>query len=199
MWTGERSIVYTEVERHTFMMKEVQLGKDLGEHYEIKKGLDKGDRVVKTGTFVIDAAAQLQGKPSMMNRTSSDESHKASIVSNDVFESYLKATKALQANNEKEVKMELARVLDSIPSMKTKFPHLLHHSGDEFKESFSKFSLSLSKELDLSDVYLLKCPMANSDKGGYRLSDEPEENNPYFGGGMLKCGTIERKINFKNQ
>lgn len=190
MWTGERSIVYTEVERHTFTMKEVQLGKDLGEHYEIVSGLDKGNRIVKTGTFVIDAAAQLQGKPSMMNKPKKElESHSNSTTSS-VFGLYLEATKALQSNHEKHSKKVLGKLLDSIPNLKTQHPHLLHYSGDEFKQAFSDFSLSLNKELNSTEVYLVKCPMANSDKGGYWLADKPEVDNPYFGGEMLKCGSV---------
>lgn len=76
LWTGKRSVIYKEVKHHTFQMQEIEIGKELGEHYEVIKGLDKGDRIVKTGTFVIDAASQLQGKPSMMNKTQ-EENHKS--------------------------------------------------------------------------------------------------------------------------
>lgn len=194
MWTGERSIVYTEIERHTFTMKEVQLGKDLGEYYEIISGLDKGNRIVKTGTFVVDAAAQLQGKPSMMNQPKKElKNHKTNDTSS-VFGLYLEATKALQMNHEKHVKMILEKVLDSIPDLKTKHPHLLHNSGDTFKQGFSDFSLSLKQELKSNNIYLVKCPMANSDKGGFWLSDKPEVDNPYFGGDMLKCGSVLNEI-----
>ena len=187
MWTGKRSIVYREIEHHTFTMQEVQVGKDLGEHYEIVSGLDKGNRIVKTGTFVIDAAAQLQGKPSMMNKPKEKTSNLKSL---SLFGLYLEATKALQSNHEKHSKMALGKLLDSIPELKAQHPHLLHHSGDKFKQAFSDFSLSLNKELNSKEVYLVKCPMANSDKGGFWLSDKPEVNNPYFGGGMLKCGSV---------
>lgn len=193
MWTGERSIVYTEVERHTFSMKEIQLGKDLGEHYEVISGLDKGNLIVKSGTFVIDAAAQLQGKPSMMNRPKVEMVNPSTTNSSSIFGLYLEATQALQSNNEKHVKMVLEKVLDSIPTLKTKHPHLIHYSGDEFKQAFSDFSLSLNTELNSKSVYLIKCPMANSDKGGYWLSDKPLVDNPYFGGGMLKCGSVINK------
>jgi len=190
MWTGNRSIVYTEIERHSFTMKEVHLGKDLGEHYEIISGLDKGERIVKSGTFVIDAAAQLQGKPSMMNKPKMEMVNPSTTNSSSIFGLYLEATQALQSNHEKHVKMVLEKVMDSIPELKTQHPHILHYGGDEFKQAFSDFSLSLNKIINSDNVYLVKCPMANSDKGGYWLSDEPKVNNPYFGGEMLKCGSI---------
>ena len=69
MWTGERSLVYvkTNPNEPVFEMQEVTLGTKNGENYTIIEGLSKGDEVVTNGTFTVDAAAQLQGKKSMMN------------------------------------------------------------------------------------------------------------------------------------
>jgi len=70
MWTGERSVVYIKnsvgntVE---FMLREVTLGPSLGESYSVISGLSEGEEIVVNGTFTIDAASQLAGKPSMMN------------------------------------------------------------------------------------------------------------------------------------
>jgi Cu(I)/Ag(I) efflux system membrane fusion protein len=49
------------------MMRDVELGPMLGESYVIINGLSDGEEVVTDGAFSVDAAAQLQGKPSMMN------------------------------------------------------------------------------------------------------------------------------------
>ena len=70
LWTGKRSVVYIKVqgEEPIFEMREVTLGNRLGENYEIFEGLHHGDEIVTNGTFTVDAAAQLQGKKSMMNR-----------------------------------------------------------------------------------------------------------------------------------
>ena len=69
LWTGERSVVYlkTNPNEPFFEMREVTLGNKLGENYEVLDGLNNGDEIVTNGTFTIDAAAQLQGKKSMMN------------------------------------------------------------------------------------------------------------------------------------
>ncbi len=70
MWTGERSVLYvktTNAKGVSFMMKEVTLGPALGDSYLIKEGLEVGEEIATNGTFSIDAAAQLAGKPSMMN------------------------------------------------------------------------------------------------------------------------------------
>lgn len=69
MWTGERSVVYlkTNPNEPVFEMREVLLGNASGETYTIVEGLQSGDEIVTNGTFTVDAAAQLQGKKSMMN------------------------------------------------------------------------------------------------------------------------------------
>ncbi len=70
MWTGKRSVVYvmqTSAQGIGFLMREVTLGPELGESYVIESGLQSGEEIAINGTFSIDAAAQLAGKPSMMN------------------------------------------------------------------------------------------------------------------------------------
>lgn len=69
MWTGDRSVVYVKQESEagvSFIMREVTVSANLGDHYWLKKGLKEGEEIAVNGTFSIDAAAQLAGKPSMM-------------------------------------------------------------------------------------------------------------------------------------
>ncbi|MDG1398066.1 MAG: efflux RND transporter periplasmic adaptor subunit [Polaribacter sp.] len=70
LWTGKRSVVYVkpDTSKPVFEMKEIVLGKKLGDNYEVLEGLQNGDEIVSNGVFTIDAAAQLQGKKSMMNK-----------------------------------------------------------------------------------------------------------------------------------
>ncbi len=70
LWTGERSVVYlkTNSDAPIFEMKEITIGKQLGEQYEVIEGLINGNEIVTNGTFTVDASAQLQGKKSMMNK-----------------------------------------------------------------------------------------------------------------------------------
>ncbi|WP_432411308.1 efflux RND transporter periplasmic adaptor subunit [Rasiella sp. SM2506] len=75
LWTGERSLVYikTNPNEPVFEMREVTLGNRSGEKYQVTSGLTSGDEIVTNGTFTVDAAAQLQGKKSMMNKGMKDE------------------------------------------------------------------------------------------------------------------------------
>ena len=70
LWTGKRSVVYVKVNAtaSVFEMHEISIGAKKGKFYEVLKGLKVGDEIVTNGTFTVDAAAQLQGKKSMMNR-----------------------------------------------------------------------------------------------------------------------------------
>lgn len=70
MWTGERSVVYVKSENDQgvyFNLREVNLGPALGESYIVESGLQQDEEIAVNGTFSIDAAAQLAGKPSMMS------------------------------------------------------------------------------------------------------------------------------------
>jgi Cu(I)/Ag(I) efflux system membrane fusion protein len=72
LWTGKRSLVYikTNPNQPVFEMREIILGNKIGDNYEVLEGLNNGEEIVTNGTFTVDAAAQLQGKKSMMNKAS---------------------------------------------------------------------------------------------------------------------------------
>ncbi|MFA7447297.1 MAG: efflux RND transporter periplasmic adaptor subunit [Weeksellaceae bacterium] len=76
MWTGKRSLVYvkTNPNEPIFEVREVTLGQRGGDNYAIREGLKSGEEIVSYGTFTVDAAAQLQGKKSMMNTASQHSS-----------------------------------------------------------------------------------------------------------------------------
>jgi Cu(I)/Ag(I) efflux system membrane fusion protein len=70
LWTGKRSIVYvkqTGIDEPVFRIRTIELGPMLGNSYVVTDGLADGEEIVTQGAFSVDAAAQLEGKPSMMN------------------------------------------------------------------------------------------------------------------------------------
>ncbi len=70
LWTGERAVVWVkdpQSDLPAFSFREVTLGEEAGDSYVILDGLSEGEEIVSNGVFAIDAAAQLQGKTSMMN------------------------------------------------------------------------------------------------------------------------------------
>ena len=78
LWTGKRSVVYVKtLNAPVFEMREVVLGKSIGKNYQIISGLKSGEEIVVNGTFTVDAAAQLQGKKSMMTTPDVSENKKS--------------------------------------------------------------------------------------------------------------------------
>lgn len=76
LWTGQRSVVYVKLpnaEKPSFKMREITLGPSLKNSYVVLDGLAEGEEIVTNGTFSVDAAAQLAGKPSMMNQPEKTE------------------------------------------------------------------------------------------------------------------------------
>jgi Cu(I)/Ag(I) efflux system membrane fusion protein len=83
LWTGKRSIVYVKqagTSEPIFKMREIELGPMLGSSYIVEDGLMEGEEIVTQGTFSVDAAAQLEGKPSMMNPVGGTESTMPGMV-----------------------------------------------------------------------------------------------------------------------
>lgn len=103
LWTGERSVVYVKA-NDGFMLREVILGPSLGDAYVIKEGLEPGEEIVVNGTFKVDAAAQLAGKPSMMNPRGTDTAagHQHSgMMMPEVPEQVLKVSEGTQGQLQK--------------------------------------------------------------------------------------------------
>ncbi|GGX02583.1 efflux RND transporter periplasmic adaptor subunit [Aquimarina muelleri] len=98
LWTGKRSVVYVKTDPNTpiFEMREVVLENTTGDTYTILNGLNNGDEIVTNGVFTVDAAAQLQGKKSMMNKKGEDivkrhENHVDITVSKSFQQEFLPA------------------------------------------------------------------------------------------------------------
>lgn len=225
LWTGLRSVVYVKVEENSssFEMREVVLGESTGEYYIVKKGLQENEEVVANGVFAVDAAAQLNGKYSMMNRPESNR-----IVVQDEFkkqltkvvENYFALKNSLVKSNTTNAEKESEKLLNSIKkvdmslleedahvkwmSSKNDLTELLKKNNgsfdlEEYRINFQKIS---GKIIDLTEsfginkdfVYVQFCPMAFDDKGAFWLSETEEILNPYFGDDMLNCGETKRKI-----
>ena len=227
LWTGKRSLVYVKLDNYdqpTFEYREVTLGAEKGDQYVIESGLKAGDRVVVNGTFSIDAAAQLAGKPSMMNPK---ESGKQEDISNDaksalkpVINKYLLLKDALVSDNFNEGKSQASELLAALKAVNmevfTGDAHMLWmKQAKSLKEAAALIAdskdieaarasfISLSENMialiqgmnpSASTLYVQHCPMADNNKGADWLSSEKEVKNPYFGASMLTCGEVTKVI-----
>lgn len=88
LWTGKRSIVYVKQpgsDEPVFNIREIELGLALGGSYIVAGGLTEGEEIVTRGAFSVDAAAQLEGKPSMMNSTEGQGSSMPENMQHELF------------------------------------------------------------------------------------------------------------------
>jgi Cu(I)/Ag(I) efflux system membrane fusion protein len=58
--TGKRKVVWVEVGENMFEPREVVLGAQTEEYYEVLQGLQGGEKIVVTGGFLLDSESQLQ-------------------------------------------------------------------------------------------------------------------------------------------
>lgn len=145
LWTGERSVVYlkTNPDMPVFEMKEITLGNKTGDSYQVLKGLAEGDEIVTNGTFTVDAAAQLQGKKSMMNREDSKKTMSMEKVDGSA------PVKANRVKAPLEFQRELKGVFDEYTNLKNA---LVAGNFESARSSSQKMQV----KLDQVDMELLK-------------------------------------------
>ncbi|WP_283641936.1 efflux RND transporter periplasmic adaptor subunit [Croceibacter atlanticus] len=214
LWTGEQSLVYikTTATSPTFIMRNVTLGRTVNDNYEIQSGLKIGDEVVTNGTFTVDAAAQLQGKQSMMNPTTgSDTMNKQLIDSsylNDVMIKYIVLKDAL-VNSDTKAAHQASNILlksirnteelkdvSALKALETTTQNFIKAETLAQQRSafvgLSKNLIKISKGFSSQNTtyYIQECPMANNNNGAQWLALEMGIKNPYFGEAMLDCGSV---------
>ncbi|MGO3183352.1 MAG: efflux RND transporter periplasmic adaptor subunit [Aequorivita sp.] len=176
LWTGVRSLVYvkTNPNEPIFEMREVTLGTKNGDIYTIVDGLKNGEEVVNNGTFTVDAAAQLQGKKSMMNNEGEtslgDEGHSDMDATNHlaqverlevsskfqaqlkaVFGDYMAIEKALVNDNSELPKKAASDLVKSIGNVDMKLlkDETAHTHWMRLKKELAKSATEISKTLDI--------------------------------------------------
>jgi Cu(I)/Ag(I) efflux system membrane fusion protein len=169
LWTGERSVVYmkSNPDEPVFEMQEVKLGSVMGDSYEVLNGLMSGDVIVTNGTFTIDAAAQLQGKKSMMNREG------GKVMTGHEGHLGMEETSSESDINHSEMNERISVVVDFQNQLKNAFTDYLGVKDALVKDDSKMVSENAKKLLDklnLIDMTLLKDN--NSHKHWMKLEKE---------------------------
>ncbi|WP_217653596.1 DUF3347 domain-containing protein [Salegentibacter echinorum] len=120
---------------------------------------------------------------------------------------YLEVKDALVASDEEKaidhsvmLKKALANVENADAARETASKMAGATSLEDQRGNFNALSNEMAKlvkngKLAKGEIYLEYCPMANSNNGGYWLSNEKAIKNPYMGQKMLKCGSVKETIN----
>ncbi|MGF7138887.1 efflux RND transporter periplasmic adaptor subunit [Roseimarinus sediminis] len=224
MWTGKRSVVYIKSSSEqgvNFIMREVTLGPALGESYVIESGLMEGEEIAVNGTFSIDAAAQLAGKPSMMQRPESKTMEVPQLFRQQITEvarAYFNIKNALVNDDPETAQKAAGKVSTTIENVNMQQLEEEAHQRwmplqkklkgasamisanadiEKQREHFNTLSDAMletteSFGLEIDKTYRQFCPMAFDDKGAFWLSESEEVLNPYFGDMMLRCGEVKQ-------
>lgn len=158
LWTGKKAVVYVKEDHgdtYAFHYREIMLGEDTGPYYVVAEGLSEGEEIVTNGAFKIDAAAQLQGKPSMMNpgggKVSIGHNHGGTTMSDEEMENTKEDNGAGQTlvKTPMDFKMQLGVVVDQYLVLKNAF---VKSNGQEVEAAAKKTLEALGKV----DMTLLK-------------------------------------------
>ncbi len=69
---GDRAYAYVETDHGVYERRELKLGRQGDDHWEVVQGLDEGDRVVTSGNVLIDAQAQFNRTGDAQEETPSE-------------------------------------------------------------------------------------------------------------------------------
>ncbi|TDK41927.1 efflux RND transporter periplasmic adaptor subunit [Algoriphagus formosus] len=221
LWSGKRSVVYVKVSNQSpagFEMREVEIGALQGDNYTVLSGLENGEEIVVNGAFTIDAASQLAGKPSLMNRTSMNQVEVSEDFSkgfNQLADYYFELKNQLASDQWKVNNKIWEGIRNSLKLMENEEKTTIQPSvwlgvlndlekSNGIKEARVNFNRLSELILEANETYGLAnrvvykdyCPMAFGDEGAYWLSEKKEILNPYFGASMLTCGEV--KATYRN-
>lgn len=184
MWTGKRSLVYvkTSPDKPIFEMREVSLGKKFGTDYAITSGLKSGEEIVTNGTFTVDAAAQLQGKKSMMNKsggktTTGHEGHLGIETDNN-------KTKNLETPSFQKFQNQLLIVLNSYIVLKDALVNDDYNNAKDaansIENNLNKIDLDLLKNKDARNTWTPIQKELQSSVKAIANASEIKEQRKYF-------------------
>lgn len=139
-----------------------------------------------------------------------------------VFAAYINLKNALVANDGKAARASAKTMLEEIAKVPMKSmsseQHTIwmkyqkklsydatHISETDELEHHKEHFMALSKNMyavvkvfpTSTPVYYQFCPMANTNKGAYWLSEEEKISNPYYGGKMNSCSSTKETIQAK--
>ncbi|KAB8154951.1 efflux RND transporter periplasmic adaptor subunit [Kordia sp. TARA_039_SRF] len=225
LWTGKRSLVYVKKENEpVFEAREIVLGTATADYYEVLSGLKSEEEIVTNGAFTVDAAAQLQGKTSMMNRNDDTETEtimlnldattekafqasinaylalKDALVKSDVqlasekSEAFRMALETLNTSQRKQLGMHWAVLHKTSKGINN---NVSIETQREHFQIISNNMITLLKNFSTlqTSLTIQFCPMADDNNGSYWVSDTQEIRNPYFGDAMLTCGSVIEELN----
>lgn len=166
LWTGTRSVVYMKEiinGKSSFKLREIVLGPGLEDSYIVKEGLTSGEEIVTNGTFTVDAAVQLSGRPSMMNPKAAATkteafitvslSEKEKVQFEQVLSSYLKFKDALVNDDFSTANKMAIQLNKQIKEIKrAQFEEEKAKIWESFKKELVKATNAIAAAKDIQEI-----------------------------------------------
>lgn len=150
--------------------------------------------------FSVDPAFQLQ----LAEAFTAYVSLKEAFVATDVAKVKTAATRTMEAVSKIDMKLLTGAAhndwMTYLSGLESALKSIQASEDiEEQRTSFSQLSDHLYKSIKAFGLggvsaYYEFCPMAFNNQGAYWLSDNEAIRNPYFGDKMLKCGSVEEKL-----
>lgn len=152
-------------------------------------------------TFSVDGAFQQQ----LSSVFTSYVSLKDAFVATDVAKVKAEAATTAQTLAKADMKLLTGAAhndwMNYLGGMETSLKEIQAASDiEQQRKAFSNLSDNLYKSIKAyglggTPAFYEFCPMAFDNQGAYWLSDQEAIRNPYFGDKMLKCGSVQEKLN----
>ena len=144
----------------------------------------------KTDRSKLLVASYLQLKNALV----SDDAKEAAIAA----EVMVRAFKGFNASGfNADQQKEIAEIIENASEQ---VEHIADNASkiEHQREHFEVLSNDMSDLIAIvgseQTLYQTKCPMYNKGKGGIWLSETKEIKNPFYGGKMLTCGSVQKEI-----
>lgn len=130
----------------------------------------------------------------LKNALVSDDAKEAAIAA-EVMVRAFKGFNASGFNSDQQ--KEIAEIIENASEQ---VEHIADNASkiEHQREHFEVLSNDMSDLIAIvgseQTLYQTKCPMYNKGKGGIWLSETKEIKNPFYGGKMLTCGSVQKEI-----
>lgn len=208
--TGGKPIAYVDVGGGRYDRRELKLGREGDEFWEVLEGVNAGEKVVSNGNLLIDAQAQLNGvgaPAAPKNQDQFPEALKNYFTLVDALSVAL-ASDDLGRYNEAAAKlhgampalMEAADAHEELRPIVKRISEVGHlETAPDLKSARKAFVPLSTAAADLAKasrapVKIYSCPMVDqavpgAPNPGLWIQVKPPMRNPFFGAEMLECGS----------
>ena len=204
---GGKPFAYVEMRGGHYERRDLKLGKEGDEHWEVLSGVKEGEKVVSNGNLLIDAQAQLNG----ITPSAQAEPGEVPEALNNYFTLVDAVSGALASDNLAAYNSAASKLHAAMPALmeagNAQWGPILKRISDaghleaardlkSARKAFLPLSMAVADlaKAARAPVKIYSCPMVDQAVPGAKnpglwVQLDPPMRNPFFGTEMLECGT----------